>query len=673
MTVVIAGLLIFSPFASQGQTQASVQWNGNNANYPFNWDYVQQSQVSASNAENLQVSWLFPVPAAPKPYVGLGDEAIIITPIVVNGIVYSATNYHLVLAMDARNGKIVWSKELPVLKFKNLDVTSNITGHYHAIWYTSTVRGAPLIWVVANNYTVFAFNALTGDVSLQFSLFDRSQKIPGNFGLYGTITPQITIDEKRGILIGGSAVSEGTSAGRGFYLGFDITKTPPKLLWRTFMIPPQDGSNPNWSIGSVQNMSYAYIFDGTKAVDLKALPSGQLHDMLYADWGNFAFNGTHSFAGAATGWGGSSALDPTTGMFYVGTGQPSPDWNATDRPGPNLWTDAILAIDGTSGKIVWGFQSAPHDLWDVDCSWNVILANATIAAQTQKVVLKACKIGYLFALDAATGKMLWSFSAPLKFRPQDSRVLDPTSKSDMNKPWQYYGESKPVVANAFQYESNIAYDPTLNLAFIGTFNFPSVQKTLPVRGPGIAYGAAGLDFASFSASGTVNTTIWGVDVSTGQARWHFDIPKVAFRGGISVSNGLVFVPTADASIYILNAQNGQLVTTKFIGGQMITQPAIAADSNGNIKIIAPVGAASIGAFAFGIGITTPGFMFALDIPPSAVTTSVSTSVVTSISTATLAGPSTGVAPETLYGAIAVAVIFIIATGVLAVRRRVSVP
>ncbi len=241
--------------------------------------------------------------------------------------------------------------------------------------------------------------------------------------------------------MGGVAVSEGANAGRGFFVAYDITQTPPKLLWRSFLIPPQDGSDPAWSIHSVDNMSNAWIFNGTGAVDLKQLQSSNpslFNQTLYGDWGNFGFNGTNSFAGGATGWAGSDALDTITGIAYVGTAQTSPDFNASTRPGPNLWTNSILAINITNGKFIWGFKAVPHDMWDYDCSWNVILHNATINGVTQPTVFKGCKNGYVYALSAKTGQLLWYFKGSSMIQTQWTIPLNPLNKSDMTKPWPNY-------------------------------------------------------------------------------------------------------------------------------------------------------------------------------------------------------------------------------------------
>ena len=665
-------MLAFSSYSALAQAPSGApQWNGVDGNEHYNWDYVQQNQITPSNVKDLQINWVYPIPALPSPYATSATEGTIVhTPIIVNGISYAITEYHLLLAQNLKDGSIIWRKELPYLKFININTVTdpgfNITGHYHAIWYTSNVRGTPLIWIVANNYTIFAYNALNGDLNLQFNMFNPRSKVPGNFGLYGSTTPQIVIDEKRNILVGGVAVSEGVNSARGFYAAYDISQTPPKFLWRTFLIPPQDGSDPNWAISSVQNMSHAYIFDGKTAVDLKALPTSQLHDLLYNDWGNFGFNGTRSFAGAATAWGGSGALDLNTGMMYLGTAQPSPDFNATTRPGPNLWSDAILALDDTTGKISWAFQTTTHDIEDWDCSWSVMLANSTINGQTHETVFKGCKNGYVYALDASTGHMYWVFDAPSIKRLW--KPIDPLNANAMKINWQNQPSTKAYLITPFfggAIESDPSYDPVTNTVFVATYNLVYSVKPCAVTGKTACAGyyAEGIDFNSVTTvPNSTNTTVWAIDANTGQAKWHYFIDGIGYRGGISVSNGVLFVPRNDGVLDMLDASSGNVLASKLIGGAMITQPAIAADANGNVKIVMPASGPSTAGMLFGVEsvIASPGFMFALGLGPSSTKT---------LTTTVLDTGTSGVDPTTFYSLAGVTAIFAIATGILAVRRR----
>ena len=80
------------------------------------------------------------------------------TPSLVSGIAYFITNYNLLVAVDARDSHVIWSKYLPVMTFAGKNLTF---AHYHAIWFSTQIRNTPLVWINAGNYTIFAFNALT--------------------------------------------------------------------------------------------------------------------------------------------------------------------------------------------------------------------------------------------------------------------------------------------------------------------------------------------------------------------------------------------------------------------------------------------------------------------------------------------------------------------------------
>src|SRR2546426_9805715 len=137
IAAIIITIMALSPLNAFGQQPGQVQWAGSTGTFPWNYNYVAQGQISASNVQNLQISWIYPIASAPKIYAG--DEGISFTPVVVDGIVYTLTNYHLLLALNAKDGSIIWQKSLPILKFSfpcAQCLFANATGHYHAIWYT---------------------------------------------------------------------------------------------------------------------------------------------------------------------------------------------------------------------------------------------------------------------------------------------------------------------------------------------------------------------------------------------------------------------------------------------------------------------------------------------------------------------------------------------------------
>lgn len=643
-------------------SQGPADWVGPDGNFPFNWDYSPQTTINLTSVNDLGLKWLFPLPGPRIPYT-LGSS-VIVTPIIVRGAVYYITSSDTLMAQDASNGQLIWSKNLSLnYNYPGMGVfpeSLNLQGHYHAIWYTTSVRDLPLVWVAGDNYTVFALNAVNGAEALKVDYLPVG--VPGNYGDYDPGGKQIVIDQARGILTVTDSVSEGTDAGRGFFEGWNVTADPPTLLWRTFLMPPQDGSDPLWSIESVQNASHAWVFNGTAQIDLKGLPDSTLQGMLYGDWGAFGFNGQQSFAGADGGWGGSDAYDPQTGIEYVGTGQPSPNWNATTRPGLDLWSSSVLAIDETTGKLVWAFQTSPHDLSDYDCSWSVMLANATVNGQAQKVVMKGCKNGYFYALDAATGRMLWYFDAPTILRASASEILDPTNKTDMVKPWANYPSVEPYVQNPCHsggIESDPAYDPLSNTAVVVTYNCPLWDRVIPTTGAGVPYGSIGLDLSYVGPRMPWNTTIWAINVDTGKPLWQYPIPDIGFRGGVDVTGGLVIVPAADGYLRALSEKTGQLVMQRNIGAALCTEPAIGQDIGGQEELVFPVCNGNDDA---GLPVNN-GVMVALGSQVTSAVTTVITSVVLTRLTA-----STGVSSTEFLSVAAVAVVFIAATVVLAARR-----
>ncbi|HZW84885.1 MAG TPA: hypothetical protein VFE91_03150, partial [Nitrososphaerales archaeon] len=511
------------------------------------------------------------------------------------------------------------------------------------------------------------------------------------------------IDENAGVLVTGNAASEGTDSCRGMFVGFDISATvsannpstapAPTLLWKTFTIPPQDGSDPGWTISSIQSMAHAWVFDphNSTQIDLKAWMTNNpttFQSFAGNDWAGpnkqFAFNGTHSFAGSATGWGGAWAVDPKTNTAYLATDQASPDGNGTSRMGPDLWSDSILSVNTLTGKINWAFQTTSHDLYDWDCSWGVVLANATVNGQNQEVVIKGCKDGKFFEMNAQTGQLIWSFTAPsIKYAQYSNPAVynDPTNNTDMRvHNWPNYPSVNGFLQNPFYLgaiESNPAFDPTTNTAYVVTFNNPTPVCAGDVIPPQAAYPTGGGPCHGTpakpvtNAADVQNSTMWAIDASTGQPKCSYVVGDIGFRGGISVTNGMVVIPRSDGNIDFVSDTTCQRLNQIFIDGALVTNMAIGADAKGNVKLIMPASGA-IGSVILGFAgfPTQPGYIFALGLPAGTSQTTTNGGGTTTV----VQSSTSGIDPTTFYVVVGIAVIFILATGFLAVRRgRKSAP
>src|SRR5205814_9384413 len=94
------------------------------------------------------------------------------------------------------------------------------------------------------------------------------------------------------------------------------------------------------------------------------------------------------------------AYDADTKTLFVAIGNPSPDLDGTIRPGDNLWSESIAAIDATTGRFKWGYQEVPHDGWALDAVSPPVIA--TVGGK--KAVVQAGKTGFVYVSDAGGGK-----------------------------------------------------------------------------------------------------------------------------------------------------------------------------------------------------------------------------------------------------------------------------
>jgi len=125
--------------------------------------------------------------------------------------------------------------------------------------------------------------------------------------------------------------------------------------------------------------------------------------------------GHETWAGDAWQRGGGSvwltgSYDPELNLIIQGVGNPSPDWNATVRPGDNLYASSVIALDADTGKLKWHFQFVPHDAWDWDAMQTPVMVDAEWQGQPRKLLYWAHRDGVFYVLDRTDGKFLLGLS-----------------------------------------------------------------------------------------------------------------------------------------------------------------------------------------------------------------------------------------------------------------------
>ena len=157
----------------------------------------------------------------------------------------------------------------------------------------------------------------------------------------------------------------------------------------------------------------------------------------------------------------------------------------------------------------------------------------------------------------------------------------------MTKPWANYPSTGTFLQNPCSsggFESNPAYNPSTQYVYVTAFNCPSWTKIIPLKGNGIQYSGGG---SSPTVNGTAqadNTTIFALDAATGKVAWSYFMPNIGYRGGLTTTSDIVIVPRQDGRVDFLNAKTGALLMDKYIGGALITEPAVATDADSKTVI-----------------------------------------------------------------------------------------
>jgi len=123
------------------------------------------------------------------------------------------------------------------------------------------------------------------------------------------------------------------------------------------------------------------------------------------EFGSASWPGESYQRGGGTTW-MPGTFDPELNTIFWGTSNPAPDFDGGPRPGDDLYTDCLLALDPDTGKLKWYFQFTPHDLFDYDAVETPVLVDTNFKGQPRKLVVEANRNGFLYVLDRTNGSFL---------------------------------------------------------------------------------------------------------------------------------------------------------------------------------------------------------------------------------------------------------------------------
>jgi len=218
-------------------------------------------------------------------------------------------------------------------------------------------------------------------------------------------------------------------------------------------------------------------------------------------------------------------IDAERHLIIFGTGNPSPQMADASRPGDNLYTSSLVALDVRTGKLVWYYQQVPHDRWGYDVASSPVLLTLSRGGKTIPAVAQASKTGWVFVHDRRDGRLLFK-SDP--FVPQRNLFTPPQP-----------GEGvvvAPGIAGGANWSPS-AFDPTRQLFFVGALHLPTRYIAHETRRPDGTL----LQYASTQNTGEASGTLTALDLAhEGRLRWQVQTAEPLIGGVMATAGGLVF-------------------------------------------------------------------------------------------------------------------------------------
>ena len=535
-------LLLQACAANQNGATNNVSPLANNEDWPsFGRDLASQrfspiTQINQQNVKKLAQAWLYK-----SGVVGSFQT----TPIVQNGVMYLSLPYNHVVALNAKTGAELWRYQHDRRKDWKMCCGPANRG-------VAVANGQVFIGTV--DARLIALNAQTGakewdiDVveaaitsegqdSLNKDDPNSARKVTGGTGIgiamapvvykgkviigitgvgYGLHIDNPTADAPLGAVIGVT----GRFGRPGFLAAYDVNNG--KRIWQFDTIPLT-----GWEGQFTQNTADGVTLNRDVAQE-------KVDVAKYPDSARF---------GGGSAW-STPAIDTATDTLYFGTGNPSPQMNDISRPGDNLYTVSLVALDTNTGKLKWHYQQVPHDLWGYDLASPPVLFKYNLSGKTVAAVGQAGKTGWFYIHNRATGELIKKSDA---FVPQHNLFKKATAEGTVVYPGILGGSNW----------SPVSVDEANQRAFVAGIHAPikyTLHETPASNGkPAIRY----------AASEPTDDPRWGllsaINLNTGKIAWQNKTAQPLVGGVLATAGGLLFTGEGNGNFNAYNSQTGEML------------------------------------------------------------------------------------------------------------------
>ncbi len=418
---------------------------------PGNSKYSPLTQINKSNVIKLQIVWTWKTGERPIPDKGIAPGRFEVTPLMIDDVLYISTPFNRVVALDANNGKEIWSYDPHAyerpgrLTFMHRGVVTWTDGKQRRVFMNTRGRLA--------------------------ALDAKSGKLIPEFGREGIadLTKDLTWEFDKNT----------------------FENTSPPVVYGNFVIVGStvwDGYADKYSMpGDIQAFD---VRTGKRVWIFHTIPQkGEFGNETWED-------GSWQYTGHANAW-VPFTVDEQRGLVYLPISTPANDHYGGGRKGNNLFGDSLVCLDAKTGKRVWHFQTVHHGLWDYDGVVTPNLVTIHVNGKTIDAVAAPSKTGFVYVFDRVTGEPVW----PIEERP----VPQTDVPGEKTSPTQPFPTKPPPFANqGFTPDDVVDFTPEIKALateklkgyrFGPIFNPPSLEGTImmPRNGGGANWGGASVD------------------------------------------------------------------------------------------------------------------------------------------------------------------------------------
>ncbi len=488
----------------------------------FSQRYSTLDQVTPANVTDLTLQWVYQSRSA-----GTWQP----TPIVVDGVMYLTQRPNDVVALDARTGRVFWIYSYP-------------TPSDHKACCGANNRGVAVlgdrVFMATLDAHVVALDAATGAELWDVEVADKQVA-------YAFTLAPLAVKDK--VVVGSTGGDQGI---RGFIAALDAETGAE--AWRFHTIPgPGEPGHETWEPCPPNPETYC---------DPEAWKHG---------------------GGAA--W-LTGSYDPELNLIYWGTGNPGPDFNRAQRPGDNLYTSSVVALDADTGRIRWHFQFTPSDPYDYDSVQIPVLADIARGGTLFKVMLWANRNGFYYVLDRATGRFLsgqpfisvnWAEGLDDSGRPIETpQPPGAPTYPGIHGGTNWYSPSfsprtELFYISAWENNATIFGDGPAEYEEGEYFTGGTIQDYGPVpNAPGLPTLTRGPVNNWTNALG--NGAVLALDALTGEQKWKFEMTDVIRSGILTTASDLLFTGARSGYFQALDARSGALLWKANLGSQIVNGP-----------------------------------------------------------------------------------------------------